>query len=192
MCIRDRISAIQYIERILLESRQLTPTLMDRQLIKKIARHFEREIQLAVITRGITTIPNFESLIVEYTQIQLRNNREPSYEATNGGGNSHRESESYLNKGNGVQKRTWGDKTPARTQQHRAEERQHINTIEFTNKGASTSGNEPKTERQEKKSTNAVSKIAVKSAICQTNDVNVILPDLRNDLLCDDDEGIVQ
>ena len=177
-----------------MESRQLTPTLTDRQLIKKIARHFGREIQLAVITRGITTIPNFESLIVEYTQIHPRNNREQNYEATNGGGNSNRESESYPNKGTGVQKRTWGDKPTARTQRHRAGERQHINTIEFTNKGASTSGNEPKMERHEekKKSTNAVSKIAVKSDICQTNDVNVILPDLRNDLLCNDDEEIVQ
>ena len=32
------ITAIQYVERILLESRQLTPTLTDRQLIKKISR----------------------------------------------------------------------------------------------------------------------------------------------------------
>ena len=37
------ITAIQYIERILLESRQLTPTLTDRQLIRKISRHFGRD-----------------------------------------------------------------------------------------------------------------------------------------------------
>ena len=73
---RGQVSAIQYIERILLESRQLAPTITDRQLIRKIARHFGRDIQLAVITRGITTIPNFEPLIIEYTQIQPRNNKE--------------------------------------------------------------------------------------------------------------------
>ena len=64
------VTAIQYIERILLESRQLTPALTDRQLIRKISRHFGRDLQIAVITRRIVTIPNFEALITEYTSIQ--------------------------------------------------------------------------------------------------------------------------
>ena len=148
---RGPINAIQYIERILLESRQLSPTLTDRQLIRKIARHFGREIQLAVITRGITTIPNFESLIIEYTQIHPRNNRESSYVTTNEGRNSYKESESFTNKTTGTQKKAWGERPPANTQQHRTGERRPVNTIEFVNKGASTSSNEPKAARQEEK-----------------------------------------
>ena len=162
-------SNIERIERILLECRQLTPTLTDRQLIRKIARHFGREIQLAVITRGITTIPNFESLIVEYTQIHPRNNREQSYVATNEARNSSKESESFTNKATGLQKRTWVDKTPAHTQQHFAGERRPMNTIEYISKGASTSGNEPRTTRQEEKKINYYSKEDSRKIGCLTN-----------------------
>lgn len=115
---RGPVTAIQYIERILLESRQLTPTLTDNQLIRKISRHFGREIQLAVVTRGIVTIPNFESLIIEYTQIQPRNNRESNYVVANEGRNAYKESESGPNKGSGIQKKPWGDR-PAINTQHR-------------------------------------------------------------------------
>ena len=94
--------------------------------------------------RGITTIPNFESLIIEYTQIQPRNNKEFQYEAT-------AESESYRNKGNSMPKRVWGEKATARTQYNRDEGRQPVNTISFMNKGASTSVDEPKMRHQEEK-----------------------------------------
>ena len=81
------VTAIQYVERILLESRQLSPALTDRQLIRKISRHFGRDLQLAVITRGITNIPNFEALITEYTSIQSsgENSRKPHYRPYNEG-----------------------------------------------------------------------------------------------------------
>ena len=66
-------------ERLLLESRQLTPAITDRQLIKKIARHFGQEFEVAVVTRGVNTIQNFESLILEYSNIQNLRNRDFGY-----------------------------------------------------------------------------------------------------------------
>ena len=133
----------------MLESRQLTPTLTDNQLIRKISRHFGREIQLAVVTRGIVTIPNFESLIIEYTQIQPRSNRESNYVTANEGRNSYKESESGSNKTSGAQKKAWGDRPAVNTQQHRTGDRRAVNTMEFTNTAAGTSGAEPKRVRQQ-------------------------------------------
>ena len=117
MCIRDRdnigdnleygryewngpVTAIQYVERILLESRQLSPALTDRQLIRKISRHFGRDLQLAVITRGITNIPNFEALITEYASVQSsgENSRKPHYRPCNEGKVNQREREVHYNK----------------------------------------------------------------------------------------------
>ena len=136
MCIRDR-----YIERILLESRQLTPTLTDRQLIKKISRHFGRDLQLAVITRGITTIPNFEALITEYTNIQPcnENNHRLHYRPIDGERVNSRRGEDFHNKSKTAQKRVWNE----RTQKNRYDNKQFVNTVntmEFTGQGASASG----------------------------------------------------
>ena len=76
---RGGLNPVQYMERLLLESRQLTPAITDRQLIKKLARHFGREFEVAVVTRGVNAIQTFESLIVEYSNIQNRRNREFGY-----------------------------------------------------------------------------------------------------------------
>ena len=76
---KGNLSAIQYMERKLLESRQLTPAITDRQLIKKIARHFGKNIEIAVVTRGVNSIQNLESLIAEYATINQRTNRAVSY-----------------------------------------------------------------------------------------------------------------
>ena len=46
----------------------------DRHLIKNLARHYNREIQIAVVTRGITTINNFEILLREYMNVSSRTN----------------------------------------------------------------------------------------------------------------------
>ena len=70
------LSMIQYMERFVLQCRQLIPILSDRHLIKKLARHYNREIQIAVITRGITTINSFELLLHEYMGINTRVNNE--------------------------------------------------------------------------------------------------------------------
>lgn len=65
-------SMIQYMEQCILESRQLQPVLSDRHLIKKIARHYDRDVQTAVIMRGIETIGAFEQLLKEYMNISPR------------------------------------------------------------------------------------------------------------------------
>ena len=48
----------------------------DRLLIKKIARHYGREIEIVVVIRGINSIQNLESLISEYATINQRAGRE--------------------------------------------------------------------------------------------------------------------
>ena len=135
------ITAIQYIERILLESRQLTPTLTDRQLIRKISRHFGRDLQIAVITRGITTIPNFEALITEYTSIQPNNgnNRRTHYRLANEeeSGTNNRPKGSFANKSESDRKQVW----QGRPQGTRFGDKQYngINTVDFVNSAPSTS-----------------------------------------------------
>ena len=148
-------------ERILLESRQLTPAITDRQLIKKIARHLGRELEIAVVTRGVNTIPNFESLILEYANIHQRSNRERSFDTTNGNLNA-RDSESHKilptpsqNKGFGMPQQGWGnknEKVSERRQYTRANDRQQLNTVEFVNNRPSTSHAEvkPNTVREKK------------------------------------------
>ena len=143
---------------------------------------------MAVITRGITTIPNFQSLIVEYTQIRPRNNKEFQYAAK-------AEGESRRERGDNRPKWDWGEKVTARTQYNRNAGGQPVNTISFVNKGASTSkADEPKMQHQEekKKSHDLVNKIVNLPDDDTTNDVHILLPDLRNDLLYDDEEEIVQ
>ena len=63
-------------ERFVLQCRQLIPIMSDRHLIKKLARHYNREIQVAVVTRGITTINNFETVLREYMNVSSRTNND--------------------------------------------------------------------------------------------------------------------
>ena len=98
MCIRDRgsyssrpdlqsvgVRAIQSkrsaqhdpIYRTMCAKMQTTYTILsDRHMITKLARHYSREIQIAVVTRGVTTINSFEALLREYMSINTRNNNE--------------------------------------------------------------------------------------------------------------------
>lgn len=68
---------VQYMEQRVLQCRRLIPVLPDRHLIKKLARHYDREIQIAVVTRGITNINGFESLLREYMGINAHSQNEP-------------------------------------------------------------------------------------------------------------------
>ena len=63
-------SMIQYLERKLLENRQLIPPISDRHLIRKIARHYPHEIEVAIITRGVSTISEFEQVLLEFMSIR--------------------------------------------------------------------------------------------------------------------------
>ena len=48
-----------------------------------------------------------------------------------------------------MQKKTWGDRQAINTHQHRNADRRVVNTIEFTNAPAGTSGTQPKRNRQQ-------------------------------------------
>ena len=94
----------------------MTPAITDRQLIKKIARHYGREIEVAVVTRGVNTIPNFESLIVEYASINHRAGKEHGFvavhvkfNARSGESTTHPSPHSH-NKGFGARPQGWYDK----------------------------------------------------------------------------------
>ncbi|KAI0230677.1 hypothetical protein L0F63_007523, partial [Massospora cicadina] len=50
------LDMIQYMERCVLKSRQLIPILSDKHMITKLARHYNREIQIAVVTR-VSRVP---------------------------------------------------------------------------------------------------------------------------------------
>ena len=134
-------------ERKLLESRQLTPAVTDRQLIKKIARHYGREIEIAVVTRGINSIQNLESFISEYATINQRTNRESGYMETHDKVNArvNRETMNAMqpvhNKEVGWKQQPSHKKNESNTNKTypRQSDRQLVNTIEFVNNGASTS-----------------------------------------------------
>ena len=66
------LNMIQYMERCISKSRQLIPILSDKHMITKLTRHYYRELQIAVVTRGVTTINSFETLLCEYMNINTR------------------------------------------------------------------------------------------------------------------------
>ena len=136
-------------ERKLLESRQLTPAITDRQLIKKIARHFGKNIEIAVVTRGINSIQNLESLIAEYATINQRTTRDNDFVASHekvnarGVGEATNTPQPFHNKGV-----SWKQKQHVPNKESesghnvkgfgRHTNRQPINSLEFVNNGAST------------------------------------------------------
>lgn len=63
------LNPIQYMERQILQCRQIVPAITDSHMIRKLARHYDKEVELAVMTRGIKDIPQFENLLREYMQI---------------------------------------------------------------------------------------------------------------------------
>lgn len=67
-----RMSMAMYMERKILQCRQLVPPISDQHLIKKLARHYHREVEIAVVTRGIRDINQFEALLDEFSKIQER------------------------------------------------------------------------------------------------------------------------
>lgn len=68
---------IQYMHRQILQCRQLVPPITDQHLIRKLAKNYGRDIELAVLTRGIRDIPQFESLLRDYMRIGNHINDRP-------------------------------------------------------------------------------------------------------------------
>lgn len=67
------LTAVQYMQKHILQCRQLMPPISDHHLIKKLARHYGREIEVASFTRGIKEIPQFENLLRDYAKIISHN-----------------------------------------------------------------------------------------------------------------------
>lgn len=53
-------------ERKVLEILELIPPMWDQHLIKKLIRHYSKEIEIATIARGIKDITTFELLLREF------------------------------------------------------------------------------------------------------------------------------
>lgn len=65
-----KLTAIQYVQKQVLLCRQLQPPLTDAHIIKKLARHFSREIEIAVLLRSIRDITQFEDLLHDFERIR--------------------------------------------------------------------------------------------------------------------------
>lgn len=70
---KGNFSMVQYMERSILQCRPLIPPISDQQLIKKLSKHFTRDVEVGVVTRGIKDIPQFEALLREYENINRPN-----------------------------------------------------------------------------------------------------------------------
>ena len=64
------MNMIQYLERKLLENRQLIPPIPEQYLIRKIAKHYSQGVQIAIITRGVTTINEFGQVLSEFMELR--------------------------------------------------------------------------------------------------------------------------
>ena len=78
------MNMIQYLERKLLENRQLIPPIPDQYLIRKIAKHYSQGVQIAIITCGVSTINEFEQVLSEFMGVrsETRTVTRTHYEST--------------------------------------------------------------------------------------------------------------
>lgn len=89
----DGLTPIQYIERRVLECRQLNPPISDAHLIKKLIRHYSKEIEIASITRGIKDLAAFESLLKEFMASRCDESRTLNRTAVKGEGSFYHSGE---------------------------------------------------------------------------------------------------
>lgn len=64
------LSMVQHMERCVLQNRQLIPPISDEHLIRKLSRHFSREIEVSILTRGVKTISGFQSILMEFNSMR--------------------------------------------------------------------------------------------------------------------------
>lgn len=74
------LSSTQYVERKVLEYQQITPRIPEKLLVKKLAKHFGREIQVAVVTRGVDDVNRLVSILHEFEHLY----RKPMVETPKG------------------------------------------------------------------------------------------------------------
>jgi hypothetical protein len=76
------LTMIQYFERKILQCRQLIPPITEQHLIRKLARHYGKEVEVAIITRGINNVEQFEHLLREFATITEREYRNGGNKST--------------------------------------------------------------------------------------------------------------
>lgn len=69
---RGKLSSVQYLEQKILEFKQLTPAIPEKLLVRKLAKHFGRNIQIAAITRGIVSVTTLANVLTEYDYLYKR------------------------------------------------------------------------------------------------------------------------
>ena len=67
------LSMIQYMERCILQNRQLIPPISDQHLFRKLARHYHHDIAVACITREVNNITEFQMLLMEFAALHKIN-----------------------------------------------------------------------------------------------------------------------
>lgn len=75
-------------ERMILQCRQLVPPISEKHLIQNLSQHVPRDVDVAVMALGILEIPQFESLLYGYENINYNRGYEKSHN-NNGGGYVH-------------------------------------------------------------------------------------------------------
>lgn len=78
------MNMIEYVEQKMLQCRQLIPAVSEQHIIKKLARHFNRNVEFAVLTRGIQDLNAFEILLREFTTVCGRDFNKSTVEPYNG------------------------------------------------------------------------------------------------------------
>lgn len=63
------LSAVQYVQNHIFQCVQIEPPMTDQHQIKKLARHFSREIEVAGLVRSLKDITQFEILLQNYVRI---------------------------------------------------------------------------------------------------------------------------
>lgn len=115
----DGLTPIQYMQRRILEARQLVPAMTDRHIINKIARHYSHDVLLAVITRGIHDVTAFENLLREFATVKWPQARVTTQSVVKGENEQRRryseereEANNGRNKGKFHKNKNWHNERP--------------------------------------------------------------------------------
>lgn len=126
---------VQYMEMKMLEARHLTPVIPTTQMIRKISRHYGREVQLATITRGIRNVTEFSLLLSEYENILGLQGQRPTLHESASGPQEH--NKPYAHKNNWRNRQTDQDHKTHVKEGDRP--RPHVASLEVCETAASTS-----------------------------------------------------
>lgn len=109
-----------------LENRQLIPPIADQHLIRKLARHYNHSVEVAIITRGVTTIAELWKVLHEF--MTLRSNTSTRNNPPNEG---NKKQEPTLSQGKRWHNKEFGNQreTP-HTENNNQNENKHYNTHE--------------------------------------------------------------